>query len=214
MTGSNPVVLVVDDEEELADLYATWLPDAYDVRTAYSGADALQMLGDDVSAVLLDRHMPTTSGDEVLEKIRSRDLDCRVAMVTAVDPGFDIVEMGFDTYVVKPCSRREITTVVDRLLALGSYDETLHRYFSLASKVAVLEAEKSEAELERNDDYQSLRAKLDSCRADAEGVANEFDELEFRALFHDFTPPTSDDPRAASTPRPSRDTPNSDTYSE
>lgn len=214
MTDSNPGVLIVDDEEALADLYATWLQQEYDVRTAYSGADALQMMSDDISAVLLDRHMPSVSGDEVLDEIRSRGFDCRVTIVTAVDPDFDIVDMGFDTYVVKPSSRREINRVVDRLLALDSYDETLQRYFSLASKLAALEAEKKEAELERNDDYQALLAELDSCRADAAEVVNEFEEMDFRTLFHDFATPTSDNPRAPPRGHPNRDTPNSDTYSE
>ena len=37
MTGETPTVLVVDDERDLADLYAAWLADEYEVRTAYGG---------------------------------------------------------------------------------------------------------------------------------------------------------------------------------
>jgi DNA-binding response OmpR family regulator len=36
--------------------------------------------------VLLDRRMPGLSGDNALNRIREREYDCRVAMVTAVDP--------------------------------------------------------------------------------------------------------------------------------
>jgi hypothetical protein len=38
--------------------------------------------------------MPILSGNEVLAAIEERPVDCRVAMVTAVDPDFDIIEMA------------------------------------------------------------------------------------------------------------------------
>ena len=61
-------VLVVEDDADLAALYAEWLADDYDVRVAHSGKEALSVLADvDVDVALLDRRMGTISGDEVLE---------------------------------------------------------------------------------------------------------------------------------------------------
>jgi len=105
MSEQPPLVLVVEDEPDLADLYAAWLGDEYRVRTAYGGQEALDELDeadDEVDAILLDRRMPGLSGDEVLAAVRERGIDCRVAMVTAVEPDFDILKMGFDDYLVKP----------------------------------------------------------------------------------------------------------------
>ena len=80
----------------------------HDVRTAYGGEEALEKADEDVDLVFLDRQMPDMSGDDVLERVRERGLDCRVVMVTAVDPDFDIVEMPFDDYLTKPVMRDDV----------------------------------------------------------------------------------------------------------
>ncbi|PSQ11434.1 hypothetical protein BRC93_05455 [Halobacteriales archaeon QS_5_70_15] len=103
-----PSVLIVDDDRDLADLYATWLQDDYYTRTVYSGRDALDELHDGIDVVLLDRRLPDIPGDEVLVTLRDRGMDCRVSMVTAVNPGFDILELGFDDYLTKPIDREEL----------------------------------------------------------------------------------------------------------
>ncbi len=69
---TNQTVLVVDDEQGLADLYANWLEDRYTVHTSYNGTDALETLSQEIDVVLLDRRMPDMSGDEVLTEIRNR----------------------------------------------------------------------------------------------------------------------------------------------
>lgn len=51
-------VLVVDDEKDLADVYAEHLKERYTVRTEYSGNEALEAMSPDVDVVLLDRRMP------------------------------------------------------------------------------------------------------------------------------------------------------------
>ncbi|WP_122089348.1 HalX domain-containing protein [Halalkalicoccus subterraneus] len=154
------VVLVVDDEPQLAELFAAWLDDEWEVRTAHDGDEALSAMDEDVAVVLLDRRMPGKSGDEVLDSIRERGYDCRVIMVTAVDPDFDIIEMGFDDYLVKPVRNDELATTVERVYRRQEYDETMREYYSLASKRAVLETEKPRSELERNEEFRQLEQRL------------------------------------------------------
>ncbi|MFB6256017.1 MAG: response regulator [Haloplanus sp.] len=172
MATPQPTVLIVDDEEDVVDVYAlAFAGDEYSVRKAYSGEEALeQVAGADV--VLLDRRMPGLSGQDVLDEIRDRGLDVRVAMVTAVDPDFDIAEMPFDTYLTKPVSNEELRETVDELLALAEYDEQVCERFAIAEKLAVLEAEKTERELAANDEYATLQeraAELDARSAEALG---------------------------------------------
>jgi DNA-binding response OmpR family regulator len=159
-------VLVVDDEPDLADLYAAWLGEEYDVRTAYGGDEALSALETGVDVALIDRLMPRISGDELLSHIRSRDYDCRVSIVTAVEPDFDIIEMGFDEYLVKPIRREEIQETVDALVTRSMYDEKLQEFFALASKRATLEAEKNPRELEENGAYTELTREFDRLRTE------------------------------------------------
>jgi len=175
MTGPDrPTVLAVDDEEAYVQAFARWLGADYDVRTATNGEDAFQQLDEAVDVVLLDRRMPGLTGDEVLAEIRARDIDCQVSMVTAVEPDFDILEMGFDDYVVKPVTEEELITLVETLLRRASFDEQFRKCFALASKKAALEANREPEELERSEEYAELQQEL----LDAEREANRtLDEL-------------------------------------
>lgn len=179
MTTDQPLVLVVEDEPDLADLYATWLDDDYDVRVAYGGREALDALDDAVDVVLLDRRMPDLSGDEVLVALRERDIDCRVAMVTAVEPDFDIIEMGFDAYLVKPVLRDDLRETVGRLLTRGTYDAQVRELFSLASKRAALMTQKDPAELAENEAYQELDRRFDELRDELDETVAELDARDF-----------------------------------
>ncbi|RBI62554.1 DNA-binding protein [halophilic archaeon] len=188
MAADDPTILVVDDEEDVTDLYTTWLENDYDVRSAYEGESALELLDDDVDVVLLDRRMPGLSGDEVLTEIRDQDLSTRVVMVTAVKPDFDILDMGFDDYLVKPVLKDDLHQVVEGMLTRVDYDGQLQEYFALVSKKAVLEAEKDAEELSQSEEYQALiedvhqlRQQVDHARAslsDHEDFVGAFRDLE------------------------------------
>ncbi|WP_435095044.1 HalX domain-containing protein [Halorubrum sp. N11] len=191
MSEQPPLVLVVEDEADLADLYAAWLGDEYRVRTAYGGQEALDELDDannEVDAILLDRRMPGLSGDEVLVEVRDRGIDCRVAMVTAVEPDFDILEMGFDDYLVKPVTSDTLRETVEGLLRRGEYDAEMQDLFSLTSKKAMLETEKSATELADNTEYQELTDRIADLRSEAdqslEAVTEEDDD--FEKMFQEF----------------------------
>ncbi|MFB6197897.1 MAG: response regulator [Halobacteriaceae archaeon] len=180
---SESTVLVVDDEKSLADLYAEWLASEYTVRTAYDGKEALDVIDDDVDVILLDRRMPDLSGDEVLTEIRNQGFECRVAMVTAVEPDFDVLEMEFDAYLTKPVSRDELFEIVDRLLAQATYEQDIQRYFALLSKRTALENEKPPEELEYSEEYAELLDELSRTEAELDTTLDEFNEGDFKSLF-------------------------------
>jgi DNA-binding response OmpR family regulator len=173
--SDSPTVLVVDDNRAIANTYTAFLSDEYSVRTAYNGKEALDMLDAEVDVVLLDRRMPEVSGDAVLEEIESSQLDCRVVMLTAVDPDFDIIDMGFDEYLVKPIEREELNDVVAEMLERATYDDEFRRFLALASKKATLEEEKSSAELEASEEYAKIKERLQERR---EHVGVDLSELE------------------------------------
>src|SRR6056297_1258872 len=186
--SADPTVLIVEDEPDLADLYAAWLEDSCSVRTAYNGSQALDAIDEVVDVVLLDRRMPGLSGDTVLNTIRDRGLDCRVAMVTAVEPDFDIVEMGFDDYLVKPVSTDDLTSTVDQLLLRSTYDEQLQEFFALASKKALLDSQKTEAELRASEEYRRLEDRLAVMRAKVDDTISELSNHDaYRRVVRDIS---------------------------
>ena len=184
MSEENPIVLLVDDEVNITELFGAWLEDDYDVRTANGGEEALEKLDDSVDVVLLDRRMPGLSGDEVLDVIRQEGFDCRVAMVTAVEPDFDVIEMGFDDYLTKPINREDLESVIDSLLTRKEYDDQMQEYFALASKKATLEAAKPSSELEANEEYQALEAEVQALETELDDTL-QTDE-DFESAFQDL----------------------------
>jgi len=181
-----PVVLVVEDEPDLADLYAAWLGTDYDVRTAYGGHEALEQLSGDVDVILLDRRMPGLSGDEVLDEVRDRGVDARVAMVTAVEPDFDIVEMGFDDYLVKPVTRESLLETVEGLYGRSRYDSRIQEFFAVTSKKAVLESEKGRAALEESEEYGELERRVSELREELDEDVAGFGDDDFESAFRDL----------------------------
>ena len=114
-------VLVVDDEEDLADAVRTALRRAaIAADVAYDGDTALAQLAvNDYDAVVLDRDLPGMSGDEVCRAIAGQRLPTRVLMLTAarrLDQKVAGFELGADDYLTKPF---ELPELIARLRALA-----------------------------------------------------------------------------------------------
>jgi CheY-like chemotaxis protein len=156
-----PAVLVVDDEREVADAYALRLRDVADVTVAYGGDGALEAVDDgEFDVLLLDRHMPGTSGDEVLETLDEQGFVGKVVMVTAIDPGFDVLDMPFDDYLCKPVDREDVRAAVDQQCTVLGY-ELIGEYFAAEAKGQVMAAELPADELASHERYQELVARAD-----------------------------------------------------
>jgi DNA-binding response OmpR family regulator len=108
-------------------------------------------------------------------------------MVTAVEPDFDIVAMGFDDYLVKPVSKDALHDTVSNLLLRNAYDSGVQELFSLASKKALLESEKGPTALAESEEYQELDAQLTSLREQLDETLTQFDEGDdITSLYHDL----------------------------
>jgi DNA-binding response OmpR family regulator len=168
-------VLIVEDEADLADMYGAYLADGYDVEVVYGGQDAIETVSDEFDVVLLDRRMPVISGNEVLAYIEEEGIDLRVAMVTAVNPDFDIIDLRIDDYLVKPVSKTEMRETVRRLLKLDEYNEQMRKLTSKKLKRNVLKVEKTGAELEESEEFQRLSTEIESLESQIDDIAEDLD---------------------------------------
>jgi DNA-binding response OmpR family regulator len=114
-------VLVVEDEEVLADAIATGLRDrSIAVDVAYDGADALYRTSYvTYDVIVLDRDLPEVHGDEVCRQLATERTAGRILMLTAagaVDERIDGLSLGADDYLAKPFVFDEL---VARIRALG-----------------------------------------------------------------------------------------------
>ncbi len=179
-------VLIVEDEPTVADLFAAFLEPRFETRIATTVAEALDTIDERIDVALLDRRLPDGPGRLVLESIRDRGYDCRVAMVSAVTPDFDILELGFDHYLVKPVTREELYEAVETLLNRATFDAKLREAASLVTKRVVLEAEKSSNELDLSTEYARLESRIDTLESDIDKINHQFTTSDYRAMFRDI----------------------------
>ncbi|WP_299264635.1 response regulator transcription factor [Halorientalis sp.] len=172
-----PSVLVVDDEEDVAEAYAMKLRTDYDTELAFGGEAALEKADATTDAVLLDRRMPDIHGDEVLEELRDRGHDFPIIMVTAVDPDLNILEMDFDDYLCKPVDKETLGSTLDRHVDRSGTDPQLDEFFTLLSKLSVLESELQPRELEEDEEFQRLKARAVTLSEDLRESIDDFEEI-------------------------------------
>jgi len=130
---ANPLILVVDDEPNIANLIADIVngTDKYEAITANSAQEALNLLqknkvmfglgGNRVRFAFLDIKMPGMDGLQLLEKIR-KDFgeEIGIAMLTAWEDAekWDKATSGFVVdYIKKPFKAEELTGTLDKFFA-------------------------------------------------------------------------------------------------
>lgn len=118
MQMAQPLALIVEDEERLADIFSVALQRAeFEVKVVHDGNEALTQLATTVPAVvILDLYLPGILGDEVLRAIRAdeRLAETRVVVITADWSMAKQLRVRSDFILVKPVS-------VSQLCELGRF---------------------------------------------------------------------------------------------
>ncbi|MGH9372485.1 MAG: response regulator, partial [Vicinamibacterales bacterium] len=117
--------LVVDDEPDARELFASILESAgATVRTASSAADALRLLDERTDVLLTDIEMPGQDGYELLRHaLGARDLSSQrlvTIAVTAYARSVDrkrSLDAGFDRHLAKPVEPAELISVIASLVS-------------------------------------------------------------------------------------------------
>ena len=109
-------ILIVDDEQEIADLVEIYLvSDGYRVFKAGSAQEGLDILEkEDIHLVLLDIMMPGMNGLEMCKKIRETN-NIPIIMISAKSTDLDKIlglGTGADDYVAKPFNPLEVSARV------------------------------------------------------------------------------------------------------
>jgi DNA-binding response OmpR family regulator len=124
-------ILVVDDDPAILRLVKTKLESAgYDVLTAASGVEALEVIGRSgmPHLAIVDINMPSMNGFDFCEAVQ-RFSDLPVIMLSAQDEEDTIIKSishYAEDYVTKPFSPRELVARVERVLRrIGDFGYTL-----------------------------------------------------------------------------------------
>ena len=119
-----PRLLVVDDEESIAELMRIWFePVGWEVVTASSGPEGVARAAEHApNAVVLDVMLPGYGGLEVLRRIRLLHPQVTIVLSTARDSEEDRaagIAAGADAYLVKPYSLVELERQLRALVGGG-----------------------------------------------------------------------------------------------
>jgi putative two-component system response regulator len=105
-------ILIVDDDEAIRRLLRGLLQSEFDLAEAANGQQALGMLpGFLPDLVLLDVMMPGIDGYEICRRIKARDSDVQIVMISAMsspEQQLRAFAVGADDYVIKPFDSQDL----------------------------------------------------------------------------------------------------------
>ena len=122
------VICVVEDEKDINNLVAQYLrKEGYEVRSYYTYEQAsIHVQDDDVHLWILDIMLDDKSGFDLLEEIRLQGPNIPIIFMSARDKEFDRIiglEKGFDDYITKPFSPKEMVLRVNNIIRRAYKDE-------------------------------------------------------------------------------------------
>ncbi len=133
-------ILFVDDEENvLKSLKRVFMDEPYDLVTALSGKEALEILGKTIFAVIVsDQRMPEMSGSEFLGKARAIQPDAvRIVLTGYADVQAAVSainEGGAYRYIAKPWNDTDLVLVIRDAVATYGLKQENARLTALTNK--------------------------------------------------------------------------------
>jgi CheY-like chemotaxis protein len=119
-----PLILIVEDQQDLRQLYATELAlGGFDVIQAGDGAEAItHTSSESPDVVLMDLSLPIVDGWEATRRLKADERTSHIPVValTAHDGAGELqraTSAGCDWFVPKPCPPHALITEVRRVLA-------------------------------------------------------------------------------------------------
>ncbi len=154
-------ILLVEDEQKIADALKMGLTEnGYNVETAYDGNIGWKLFEQySFDLIILDINLPGITGYELCKRIRSRNAQVPVIMLTALNSLNDEIEgydAGADDYIIKPFEFKELLMKIRVLLK-----RTSHHNVPVGTilKAADLEMNLDNKEVKRQETVINLTAK-------------------------------------------------------
>lgn len=136
------LIFIIDDEDSILKMVTHWVKNqwSYNTKTFTNGIEALNALSEDPDLVLLDIMLPDINGNEVLNRIRQKNPNLPVIMLSAqgnVEVALESIRLGAFDYFPKPIDKNRLEPAIRN--AIKNYDlereleklkEDLHHEYS------------------------------------------------------------------------------------
>jgi putative two-component system response regulator len=140
-TKFKPTILLVDDDQINIMILTQLLSDTYNINAAYSGDEALKLIGSGLkpNLILLDIMMPGIDGFEVCEKLKSnvRTSDIPIIFITGLDDKLNEAKglgLGAVDYIYKPIMPEIVRARVRVHLELQQHREFMEKILQRRTK--------------------------------------------------------------------------------
>ncbi|MCC6464703.1 MAG: sigma-54-dependent Fis family transcriptional regulator [Planctomycetes bacterium] len=119
--AANGRVLLIDDDVTHAEIAGEAIERAgYGIALAHSGAEGLQKFSEgEFDCVLCDLRLPDTDGMDVLKRIKARDADTEVVIITgygSVEKAVEALQQGAYSFLEKPLNRDALRNTVAKAI--------------------------------------------------------------------------------------------------
>ena len=167
-------ILVVDDEQDICEILQYNLEtEGYEVDTANSAEEALEMPLTNYALILLDVMMGEMTGFQMARRLKEREETAGIPIIfiTALDSEDNTVKglnIGADDYIAKPLMMKEVKARVKAVL---------RRVVAAQTNVA-----KAKEEQENEIRYEGIVINLDSKTATIDGEELQLTKLELEIL--------------------------------
>ena len=164
-------ILVVDDEQDICEILQYNLEtEGFEVDTANSAEEALELPLQDYSLILLDVMMGEMSGFQMARRLKNNPVTARIPIIfiTALDSEDHLVKglnIGADDYIAKPLSMKEVKARIKAVLRRSAQSEQVVSGFA-ENKIV----------------YEGITLDLNAKTATCDGKELEFTKLEFELL--------------------------------
>ena len=163
-------ILVVDDEQDICEILQYNLEnEGFEVVTAYSAEEALELPLQDFSLILLDVMMGEMSGFQMARILKNNPATAQIPIIfiTALDNEDNLVKglnIGADDYIVKPLGMKEVKARVKAVLRRTQLQQTVS------------------AAVDNYIAYEGIMVDLNAKTVICDGKEQEFTKLEFELL--------------------------------
>ncbi|MDQ2720196.1 MAG: response regulator [Bacteroidota bacterium] len=144
-----PLILLVDDEEEILDFLERILRDKYNILKAENAKEALEILNNEaVQLIICDVMMPQMDGFELCKIIKSNFNHSHIPIIlltakNTIQSKVQGLETGADAYIEKPFSKEHLNAQISSLL---SNREMIREYFASSPLVHIKSMAHSKAD--------------------------------------------------------------------
>ncbi len=125
-------ILCVDDEQDIVDSLFDTFMDSYNVKTATSGEEAIDIFNkEDIALVITDQRMPGMTGTDLLSQVNEKKPICKKVLLTGyadINAAVSAINIGaVDKYFSKPWDDDELIKAVEHLLSMYDFDSFLRK---------------------------------------------------------------------------------------